>query len=132
MRTMTRSKPDLTELQQELMRVLWQKGEASASEVWDAWRARKPLAPTTVATMLSRLEKKGVVSHRVEGRTYIYRPRVEEAAVRSSLLDRVKDAFAGDVAALMAQLLDEHEVDADDLARVRELIAAKQRELEGK
>jgi predicted transcriptional regulator len=129
---MTRSRQDLTELQQELMRVLWQKGEASASEVWEALRARKPLATTTVATMLSRLEKKGVVSHRVEGRTYIYRPRVEEAAVRSSLLDRVKDAFAGDVAALMAQLLDEHEVDADDLARVRELISAKQRELEGK
>jgi predicted transcriptional regulator len=129
---MTRSRQDLTELQQELMRVLWQKGEATASEVWDVLRARKPLATTTVATMLSRLEKKGVVSHRVEGRTYIYRPRVEEAAVRSSLLFRVKDAFAGDVAALMAQLLDEHEVDADDLARVRELIAAKQRELEGK
>ncbi|MEX2281905.1 MAG: BlaI/MecI/CopY family transcriptional regulator [Gemmatimonadota bacterium] len=129
---MTRRRQDLTDLQQELMRVLWQKGEATASEVWDVLRARKPLATTTVATMLSRLEKKGVVSHRVEGRTFIYRPRVEEAAVRSSLLDRVKDAFAGDVAALMAQLLDEHEVDADDLARVRELIAAKQRELEGK
>ena len=44
----------------------------------------------------------------------------------------LKDAFAGDVAALMAQLLDEHDVNSEDLARVRELIAAKQRELEGK
>ncbi len=129
---MKRRTQELTELQQELMRVLWQKGEASAAEVWEAIRPRKRLATTTIATLLSRLEKKGVVSHRVEGRTYIYRPRVEEVTVRSSLLGRVKDAFAGDVAALMAQLLDEHDVDADDLARVRELIAAKQRELEEK
>jgi BlaI family transcriptional regulator, penicillinase repressor len=129
---MKRRAQELTELQRELMRVLWQKGEASASEVLEALRPQKKLAATTVATLLSRLEKKGVVSHRVEGRTFIYRPKVEETAVRSSLLDRVKDAFAGDVAALMAQLLDEHDVKAEDLARVRELIAAKQRELEGK
>ena len=129
---MKRRAQELTELQRELMRVLWQKGEASASEVLEALRPQKKLAATTVATLLSRLEKKGVVSHRVEGRTFIYRPKVEETAVRSSLLDRVKDAFAGDVAALMAQLLDEHDVNAEDLARVRELIAAKQRELEEK
>lgn len=129
---MKRRAQELTELQRELMQVLWQKGEASASEVWEALRPEKKLAATTVATLLSRLEKKGVVSHRVVGRTFIYRPKVEETAVRSSLLDRVKDAFAGDVAALMAQLLDEHDVNSEDLARVRELIAAKQRELEGK
>ena len=129
---MKRRAQELTELQRELMQVLWQKGEASASEVWEALRPQKKLAATTVATLLSRLEKKGVVSHRVVGRTFIYRPKVEETAVRSSLLDRVRDAFAGDVAALMAQLLDEHDVNAEDLARVRELIAAKQRELEGK
>jgi predicted transcriptional regulator len=129
---MKRRAQELTELQRELMQVLWQKGEASASEVLEALRPQKKLAATTVATLLSRLEKKGVVSHRVVGRTFIYRPKVEETAVRSSLLDRVKDAFAGDVAALMAQLLDEHDVNAEDLARVRELIAAKQRELEGK
>jgi predicted transcriptional regulator len=129
---MKRRVQELTVLQRELMQVLWQKGEASASEVLEALRPQKKLAATTVATLLSRLEKKGVVSHRVEGRTFIYRPKVEETAVRSSLLDRVKDAFAGDVAALMAQLLDEHDVNSEDLARVRELIAAKQRELEGK
>jgi BlaI family transcriptional regulator, penicillinase repressor len=127
---MKRKSQELTELQQDLMRVLWQKGEATAAEVWEALRPRKRLATTTVATLLTRLEKKGVVSHRVEGRTYIYRPRVEETAVRSSLLGRVKDAFSGDVPALMAQLLDEHDVNAEDLARVRELIAAKQKELE--
>ena len=129
---MKRLAQELTELQRDLMQVLWQKGEASASDVWEALRPQKKLAATTVATLLSRLEKKGVVSHRVAGRTFIYRPKVEETAVRSSLLDRVKDAFAGDVAALMAQLLDEHDVNSEDLARVRELIAAKQRELEGK
>ena len=129
---MKRRVQELTVLQRELMQVLWQRGEASAAEVLEALRPQKKLAATTVATLLSRLEKKGVVSPRVEGRTFIYRPKVEDTAVRSSLLDRVKDAFAGDVAALMAQLLDEHDVNSEDLARVRDLIAAKQRELEGK
>ncbi|MGH8436001.1 MAG: BlaI/MecI/CopY family transcriptional regulator [Pseudomonas sp.] len=119
---------ELTALQLEIMRVLW-RGEASAAEVGGSLRLRRRLAATTVATLLSRLEKKGVVTHRVEGRTYIYQARVEQSEVRSSLLTRVKDAFAGDVAAMFAQLLSEHEVDAEDLARVRELIDAKSREL---
>ncbi|MGH7470300.1 MAG: BlaI/MecI/CopY family transcriptional regulator [Longimicrobiales bacterium] len=125
-----KKRPELTELQVELMRVLWERGEASAAEVWSALRPRRRLATTTVATLLTRLERRGVVGHRVEGRTYIYRPRVAEAEVRSSLLGRVKDAFAGDVSALFAQFLDEHDVDGDDLARMRELIETKERELE--
>jgi predicted transcriptional regulator len=125
-----KKRADLTDLQLDVMRVLWRRGEANATTVWEALRARRRLATTTVATLLKRLEKKGVVTHRVEGRTHIYRARLAEEDMRRGLLGRVSAAFSGDVAALLAQLLDEHDVNAEDLARVRALIAAKERELE--
>ena len=119
----------LTELQLDVMRVLWAKSEASAAEVAEALAPRRKLALTTVATLLSRLEKRGVVAHTVEGRSYIYRPRVKEAEVRGTIVARVKEAFAGDLSALFAQLLRDEEVGPDELAQVREMIAQREREL---
>src|SRR5687767_7130662 len=107
---------ELTDLQHDVLRALWAKGEASAAEVTDALKPRRKLATTTVATMLTRLEKKGVVTHRVEGRGYIYRARVAEGDVRRTLLTRLKHAFEGDVTALLAQLIREEDLDAADLA----------------
>ena len=53
----------LTELQIAVMRVLWEKGEATVAEIWEALRPERGLAQTTVATLLCRLEKRGVVAH---------------------------------------------------------------------
>jgi BlaI family transcriptional regulator, penicillinase repressor len=128
---MSRRVQELTDLQLDLMRVLWTRGEATAAEVLELVKPRRQLAATTVATLLSRLEKKGVVAHRVDGRTYVYRPCASEDEVRRSLVGRVKQAFAGDMTALLAQLLDDGEIGAQDLARVRELIDARERELGG-
>ena len=121
---------ELTDLQIDVLRVLWERGEASAGEVTDALRGRRDLAATTVATLLTRLEKRGVVTHRVEGRSYIYRAEVGEGDVRRTLLTRVKGAFAGDVSALLAQLISDEQLDANDLARARELIELRERELQ--
>jgi len=55
----------LTGLQIAFLRVLWQRGEASVAEICEALRPERALAQTTVATVLSRLEKRGVVAHRV-------------------------------------------------------------------
>jgi BlaI family transcriptional regulator, penicillinase repressor len=119
----------LTELQLDVIRVLWERGEASAAEVAGALAPRRKLAQTTVATLLTRLEKKGVVAHSVEGRTYLYRACVKETEARSSIVARVKKAFAGDVSTLFAQLLRDDEIGAEELAQVRELIAQREREL---
>ena len=121
----------LTDVQLDVLRVLWSKGEATAAEVTEALRSRRTLAATTVATMLTRLEKKGVVAHSVAGRTFVYRATITEEAATGSLLSRLKHAFAGDVQALFAQLLRDDEIKADDLVRVRELIEARERELGG-
>lgn len=121
---------DLTDLQLDLLRTLWESGEATVTEVTEALRDTRALAPTTVATLLSRLERKGVVSHRTEGRTYIYRAEISERDVRKTMLSRITSMFEGDVAALMSQLLDEREISADEIARVRKLLQEREAQLE--
>ena len=125
----------LTDLQLEIMGVLWERGEATAIEVREALRPGRELAQTTVSTLLSRLERRSLVTHRTEGRQYVYRALVEEARVRRSVVSGFSEMadrlFAGDLAAMVTQLLDESDVDAGDLARVREMIERREAELRG-
>src|SRR5260370_8628255 len=87
----------LGDLQLAILRVLWARGEASVAEVHEALEPERGLAPTTIATMLVKLEKKGVVEHHTEGRRFIYRPRVSESSVRRSMLaDLTSHLFPGD------------------------------------
>jgi BlaI family penicillinase repressor len=118
----------LGKLQLAIMRVLWRRGEAAVSEVHEDLEAERGLAPTTVATMLAKLERKGVVSHRSEGRRFIYRPLVNEEQVRRSMVDELTlQLFHGDVTALVNHLLSEHSIEAGELAELRSLIAARER-----
>lgn len=116
---------DLTELQIALLRVLWDRGEASVAEVCDALQPERGLAPTTIATLLSRLERRGVVSRRAELRTYLYRAEVSEQDVRQSMVGGLTERmFAGDITALVNHLITEHEIGPGDLARLRAMIDA--------
>jgi BlaI family penicillinase repressor len=123
----------LTELQLEIMNVLWKRGEASVGDVRELLKPGRDLAHTTVSTMLSRLEKKGLVRHRVEGRQYLYAPAVEAARVQRSVMSDWSDVmdrlFGGDVTDAVSHLLAASDVNADDLARVRKLIERKEAEL---
>jgi BlaI family transcriptional regulator, penicillinase repressor len=114
----------LGDLQLAIMRVLWARGEAAVAEVHAALEPERGLAPTTIATMLSKMEDKGVVDHRTEGRRFVYRPTVSEGEVRRAMLaDLTQRLFLGDVTAVVSQLLDTTEVDAAELAQLRALIA---------
>jgi predicted transcriptional regulator len=109
------------------MRILWSQGEASVADVHEALEPERGLALTTIATMLAKMEKKGVVDHRAEGRRFIYRPTVSEGQVRRSMVtDLTSQLFRGDVFALVNHLLSEHEIDARELDQLRGLIAAKE------
>lgn len=114
----------LSELQLDLMRVLW-RGEASVAEVAAALAGSRGLAHTTVATLLSRLAKRGLVEARRDGRQLLYRARVEESQVRRSMVgDLIQSLFKGDPRALLAHLVSEKDVAPGDLARVQALLAA--------
>jgi len=119
------SDPQLSDLQLALMRILWDRGLATAAEVHEALHDRG-LAPTTVATLLTRLEKRGLVSHSARGRSFVYRADVSEHEVRRSMLAKLTEFFfAGDPAALVSHLTGGARLDAQQLQEARGLIAAR-------
>ena len=115
----------LSDLQLDLMRVLWARDEASVADIAAALDDRD-LAHTTVATVLTRLAKRGLVSARRDGRQLIYRAEVAEPEVRRSMVGGLlRSVFGGDPKALLAHLVDERDVSSRDLERVRELLSRK-------
>ena len=114
----------LSELQIALMRVLWRRGESSTADVAAELAEERGLKHTTVATLLTRLEKRGVVAQRREARQLFYRALVEEAQVRRSMVaDLIGALFAGDARELVAHLVAESEIAPGDLAKVRKRLA---------
>jgi predicted transcriptional regulator len=117
------SKHTLGDLQHAIMSVLWERDEATVSDVHEALREERGLAPTTIATMLRKMEAKGVVAHRSEGRQFVYRATVSEADVKRSMVGEIVDRlFQGDAAELVNHLVSDHEIDPEDLARLRKLL----------
>ncbi len=119
----------LSRLQIDIMRTLWRRGEATVSEVHSDLQQDRGLAPTTVATMLSRLEKDGIVRHRNQGRQYVYIPCVSEREVRRSAVSELAERlFHGDFGALVNHLLKESDIRPGDLEEVREILESQEEE----
>lgn len=113
----------LTELQLAILRILWEHGEATVQDIWEALHPERGLAQTTVATMLSRLERRGVVTRRAQARQYHYKAAVTEEEVQHSMVGELTERlFDGDVTALMQHLISGKDVSPGDLAKIREMI----------
>jgi BlaI family transcriptional regulator, penicillinase repressor len=110
----------LSELQLAAMRVVWTRGEATIADVVSDLECKRGLAHTTVATLLLRLEKRGLLAKRKEGRAYVYTALVTESDVKRSMVaDLIASLFQGDSQELLAHLVRSEEISATDLAKVR-------------
>lgn len=119
------AKTQLSDLQLAVMRALWRRVEATTAEVVADLAAERGLAHTTVATLLTRLEKRGAVTQRRDGRSFVYCARLSETEVqRSMVAGLVATLFAGNSAALVAHLVREDEVTPGDLAAIRARLEA--------
>jgi len=115
----------LGDLQHAIMRVLWDRGEAPVAEVHQTLLPERGLALTTIATMLSKMEKKGVVARRMEGRGFVYAPTVSESEINRTMVSELTEQlFDGDAVALVSHLLTEQEIDRGELDEIRRLIEA--------
>ena len=113
----------LTELQLAIMRVIWDKGEATVQDIWEALHKDRGLAQTTIATMLSRLERRGVVTRRAQARQYHYKAAVTEPEVQHSMVAELTERlFDGDITALVQHLLSEKDVSPGDIAKIRAML----------
>jgi BlaI family penicillinase repressor len=101
----------------DVMAVLWEIGSGTVGEVRERLSAQ--LAYTTVLTILRNLEAKEFVSHEEEGRAHRYFPRVAQRSARRSALARLVDTlFEGSNEALLAHLVDDRALSADELKRL--------------
>lgn len=121
----------ITGLQLDVLRSLWRAGRATVAEVARALEPRRKLAPTTVATLLKRLEKRGLVTYEREGRSFVYSACVTEDEVAARAVDEVAEqVFQGDLSAFAARLLSRDDLAKGDLDRIRALIEQRERELD--
>jgi BlaI family transcriptional regulator, penicillinase repressor len=118
----------LSDLQLMLMRVFWSRPSASAAEVVADLRSTRPLAHTTVATLLSRLEKRGLLIATREGRQITYRAAVSQQEVRRSMVSALLTAlFDGEARDLLSHLVDQRRIGADELTEIRAALTRKGR-----
>ncbi|MCA9054274.1 MAG: BlaI/MecI/CopY family transcriptional regulator [Planctomycetaceae bacterium] len=110
------SRPSLSPLESDVMRVVWSRERTTADEVRQALQASRELKDSTVRTLLRRLEAKGYVEHDVDGRTYIYRPRIEEQHVATQQVRGIVDRFcSGSIENMLVGLVDDNLISPDAL-----------------
>ena len=110
----------------DVMTTLWRTGSGTVTEVQGVLDAR--LAYTTVLTILRNLEAKGFLRREEEGRAHRYYPKVKQRAAQKRALRRLIDTiFLGSPAELLTQLVADHDLSAEDLKRLAEQLAARER-----
>jgi predicted transcriptional regulator len=115
--------PTLTDGDLRLMRVLWDKGEASVGEVVTALQEKPKPAYNTVLTLLRILERKGYVTHRKEGRAFVFQPTVDRSNARKSALATLVDRFfEGSPRLLVLNLLEDEQFSAEALSEIKQRI----------
>ena len=114
----------LTEAELRLMKIFWVRGESAVTDLVAAMPEGEPLAYNSVLTTIRILERKGYVTHRQEGRAFIYCPCVEEhEASRSEIRHMMQRFFGNSRERLLLSLLGDEEIDPEELRRLKEAIA---------
>ena len=115
--------PELSPAQAEIMEIVWQRDEVTATEVRRVLARSRSVARNTVRTLLERMEEKGWLEHRVEGRTFLYsavRPRRD--TIGQKVRDLVDTVCGGSPETLVSALLDYRGLQPDELERIRRLL----------
>ncbi|MCO6453934.1 MAG: BlaI/MecI/CopY family transcriptional regulator [Pirellulaceae bacterium] len=113
-----------------IMKVLWEYGEASVAQVKERLPVAPPLAYSTISTVLSRMERKGLVTHHRADRVYVYRPAVsQDQAGQTMVGEMVRRICDGSPSQLVNHLLESDQVDSKELKRIKKLIEAHEARL---
>ena len=120
-----------TELELDILKVLWDESPLPVREVRARLetQAARPLAHSTVITMLNIMHGKGFLKRKKDGKAFLFSPKVKKDSVTGKMMgDLLSRAFDGSPAAMMLNLLETNDIDADELAELRKLIARKAKE----
>lgn len=120
-------KPPLSELENRVMNIVWELSEVTVERVRVEFEKSQPIKHSTVQTILRRLETKGYVRHRIEGRTFVYSPTVESNNAAADAVRSIIDRFCnGSLESLLVGLVNREIVSPEKLQELAKRIAKEQ------
>jgi len=116
----------------EIMNAVWNGGEITVGEVWEAVSARRRVSRKTIQTLMTRLAEKGWLEHRAVGKAFLYRAAVPRSKTLGQVVERLVDtAFGGAAEGLVLALLKGRGLSEAEAARIREMIEAAEERKRG-
>jgi BlaI family transcriptional regulator, penicillinase repressor len=113
----------LTELQQAILDFVWENGPVTADQVRQALEPKYPLKDPTIRTMLRRLEARAYVTHRTEGKVFMYRAKVHSLSVAATAVKHIIQRFcAGSAEQFLLGMVDEDVLSKDEIQRLAKKI----------
>jgi len=123
-----KARKGLSELEHLVMAVVWQRGEATTEEVRMALEKRHPMKESTARTILSRLQEKGYVTHRTDGRSNVYKGLDAPANVAARAVRQIIERFCGgSVEQLLVAMVNNDVVEEKELRRMAARIALRKK-----
>jgi BlaI family penicillinase repressor len=116
----------LSELEHQIMEIVWSLGPANSEQIRNALAAKRPLKDSTVRTILRRLQEKGYVRHKVDGRTFIYSGVEQPRNLAVRAVRQIIDKFCeGSVEQLLVGMVEDEVLDRRELRQLAEKIGRK-------
>jgi BlaI family penicillinase repressor len=116
--------PELTPAQREIMEIIWERGELSASEVRRILTQTRPVSRNTVRTLIERMEEKGWITHRADGRTFLYSAAQQRnASIGQKVREVIETVCGGSPETLVTALLDYRGLSPTELERIRQMLS---------
>lgn len=123
-----RDLPQISDAEFEVMDVIWKYAPISTNEITDRLARTKDWSPKTIYTMLSRLEKKGVIVHEKESRVFVYTPCVrKEQYIEAESRTMANRFFDGAMNRMVVSFLDQKELSSEDLDELQRILDRKRK-----
>jgi BlaI family penicillinase repressor len=120
--------PSISEAEWQVMDAVWAGSPVTASEIVERLAGRADWNPRTIKTMLNRLVRKGALGFKAEGKRYHYEPRVSRAeCVRAQSRSFLSRVFGGATGAALLHFVEEHDLTADEIERLKQVLKQKGR-----
>ncbi len=120
----------LTELEHDVMRVIWDAGPSAVEAVHRVVSTKRSLKEATTRTILRRLEKKGYLIHTTEGRAYVYRAAEPRHSLAARAVRQIIDRFCrGSVEELVTGMVDADLLNRDEIETLRHVVRDQSRRM---
>jgi predicted transcriptional regulator len=120
------SRRPLTELQQAILDFVWAARSATSEQVREALLPKHPLKDSSVRTLLRRLEARGYLTHRLDGKVFVYRAAVRSRSVAARAVQHIIDRFcSGSVEQFLVGMVDEKVLSIDEIQRLARKVGSR-------